>query len=267
MEETAEVDGRLTALRERARQGIASFLAPLTGWLDTLGVTANRLTWVGFWIAVVAAFLAGFRVFIAAGIIYLIAGVVDLLDGALARRADTASARGAFLDSGLDRAAEGAIHAGAAVAFAYWGVWIGVLAVVLSLAGGYLTSYARARAEGLGIELPEVWFGRGERLVLLALGLIFHFALIAFWILAVVGWLSAARRARLAWRRLALVPEVLEGRSPPSASEPPLTDEPLPPLDEPPLAEPPSPDNPPPPVDEPLPSPDEPPPDPDRDLH
>ncbi len=209
MEETTDMDARLAMLRARARRGAGATLKPLTNWLDTLGVTANQLSWFGFWITVVAAFLAGFRAFIAAGIIYLIAGIVDLLDGSLARHARAADARGAFLDSWLDRAGEGAIHAGAAVAFAYWGVWVGVLAVALSLAGGYLTSYARARGEGLGITLNEVWFGRGERLVLLAFGLIFHFALIAFWILAVVGWLSAAHRAWLAWRRLEPAPEAM----------------------------------------------------------
>ncbi|MGH8273306.1 MAG: CDP-alcohol phosphatidyltransferase family protein [Gammaproteobacteria bacterium] len=210
MTDTAQVDTQITTLRERARQGLARALAPLVNWLDGQNVTADQLSWLGFGIAVLAALLAGFRVFIAAGILYLFVGIVDLLDGALARRGNIAGARGAFLDSLLDRAGEGAIHAGAAVAFAYWGIWIGVLAVALSLAGGYLTSYARARAEGLGIALPEVWFGRGERLVLLALGLIFHFALVAFWILAVLGWLSAAHRAWLAWRRLEPEPEAFE---------------------------------------------------------
>lgn len=213
MTDTARVDRQISALRGRARGGLGKASAPLVSLLAERGVTADQLSWLGFGIAVVAALLAGFRVFIAAGILYLIVGIVDLLDGALARRDDAAgSSRGAFLDSLLDRAGEGVIHAGAAVAFAYWGIWIGVLAVALSLAGGYLTSYARARAEGFGIVLDEVWFGRGERLVLLALSLIFHFALVAFWILAVLGWLSAAHRAWLAWRRLEPEPELRESQ-------------------------------------------------------
>jgi CDP-diacylglycerol--glycerol-3-phosphate 3-phosphatidyltransferase len=203
MQETAAMDTKLVALRRQARRGIAGALDPLVGWLAERGLTPDQLSWAGFALAVAAGFLAGFRVFVAAGIVYLIVGVVDLLDGALARRTHAASARGAFLDSLLDRAGEGAVHAGAAVAFAYWGIWIGVLAVALSLVGSYLTSYARARAEGLGIALEEVWFGRAERLILLGFGLIFYFALIAFWILAVVGWLSAAHRAWLAWHRFA----------------------------------------------------------------
>lgn len=204
--ESNAVDGKLSELRDRLRRALADAFSPLVNWLDQRRISPDQLSWLGLGLAVVAGLLAGGRVFTIAGIIYLIAGLLDLVDGALARRGNNASASGAFLDSTLDRAGEAAIHAGAAAAFAYWGNWGGVLAVVFSLAGGYLTSYARARAEGLGIRLPEVWFGRGERLVLLALGLIFHFAAAAFWILAVLCWASAMHRVWLARRRLAPPP-------------------------------------------------------------
>lgn len=203
MTDTSGIDTKLSGLRERARRGLGDVFSPLVNWLEQRDVRPDQLSWLGLGLAILAALLAGFSAFTIAGIVYLIAGIADLLDGALARRQRSASGSGAFLDSVLDRAGEGVIHVGVAAAFAYWGVWVGVLAVVLSLTGAYLTSYARARAEGLGIELPEVLFGRGERLILLALGLIFHFALIAFWILAVLGWLSAAHRIWLAHRRLA----------------------------------------------------------------
>ncbi|MDN5865714.1 MAG: CDP-alcohol phosphatidyltransferase family protein [Gammaproteobacteria bacterium] len=210
MADSAGIDVKVVELRDRVRHAMADAFSPLVNWFDQRNISPDQLTWLGLGLAILTALLAGFRVFTVAGIIYLIAGAVDLLDGALARRANTASGGGAFLDSVLDRAGEGVVHAGAAVAFAYWGVWAGVLAVALSLSGGYLTSYARARAEGLGIELPEVWFGRGERLVLLALGLIFHFAFVAFWILAVLCWASAAHRIWLARRRLAPAPPAVE---------------------------------------------------------
>lgn len=213
MTDTSGVDTRLVEWRSRARHALADALSPLVNWLEQRGITPDQISWLGFALAVLAALLAGFRVFTVAGIIYLVAGLADLLDGALARRGRSTSGTGAFLDSFLDRAGEGVIHAGAAAAFAYWGIWAGVLAVVLSLTGAYLTSYARARAEGLGIELPEVLFGRGERLVLLALGLIFHFALIAFWILAVLGWASGAHRVWLARGRLSPARQTGAGQS------------------------------------------------------
>lgn len=188
-------------LRRRLRKGLATLFSPLVNWLESRGVTPDQITWAGFVLAFMAAMFAGFRLFLAAGIVYLASGIADLLDGALARLATRPTRAGAFLDSTLDRAGEGLVHAGAAVAFAYWGIWPGVLAVSLSLAGSYLTSYTRARAEGLGITLEEAWFGRGERLVVIALGLIFHFALIAFWIVAAVSWATTLQRGMLAHRR------------------------------------------------------------------
>ncbi|MGH8426915.1 MAG: CDP-alcohol phosphatidyltransferase family protein [Gammaproteobacteria bacterium] len=188
--------------RRRMRRVFAGIFAPLVNWLVRRDVSPDEVTWAGFGLAFVAAILVGFGLFIAGGIVYLASGIADLLDGALARGARRPTPGGAFLDSTLDRAGEGLVHAGAAVAFAWWGLWPDVLAVVLSLTGSYLTSYTRARAEGLGIELEEAWVGRGERVVLLATGFIFHFALIAFWILAVLGWATAVQRGMLAHRRL-----------------------------------------------------------------
>lgn len=188
--------------RRRLQRALTTLFAPLVGWLAGRGVAPDQVTWAGFDLAVAAAVLAGLRLFFIAGILYLLSGVADLIDGALARRAETGSDAGAFLDSLADRAGEGLVHAGAAVAFALWGLWPGVLAVVLSLVGSYLTSYARARAEGLGISLDEAWVSRGERVLLIGLGLVFHFALLAFWVVAAASWATAAQRAIVARRRL-----------------------------------------------------------------
>lgn len=188
--------------RERIRRYTGAVLNPAVDRLARAGVRPDQVTWAGLALAVIAAVLAGFGSFLAAGIVYLVSGFADFIDGALARHRDGTSRRGAFLDSTLDRAEEGLVHVGAAVAFARIGLWAGVVAVMLSLTGAYLTSYARARAEGLGVQVKEAWVGRGERLVLLAAGLIFHFALIAFWVLAAGGWITAGQRMLLAWRRL-----------------------------------------------------------------
>ncbi len=192
----------LIKLRRQSQRFFAGALAPLVNWLTARGIRPDQITWVGFDLAVAAAVLAAFHLFTLAGILFLLSGVADLVDGALARRAERVSKRGAFLDSILDRGGEALLHAGAAVAFAWLGIWPGVLAVTLSLAGSNLTSYARARAEALGIDVEEVWVGRGERVIVLSIGLILHFALIAFWVIAVASWASAAHRAWLAHSRL-----------------------------------------------------------------
>lgn len=196
------INATIVKLRRQLQRFFAGALAPLINWLAARGVRPDQVTWVGFDLAVLAAVLAAFRLFTLAGILFVLSGVADLVDGALARRAQRVSDSGAFLDSVLDRGGEALVHAGAAVAFAWWGLWPGVLAVVLSLAGSHLTSYARARAEALGTGLEEVWVGRGERIVVISAGLIFHFALIAFWIVAIASWAAAVHRVWLAHSRL-----------------------------------------------------------------
>lgn len=198
-----DINGTLVRLRRQTRKALAGLLAPLVNWLDARGVRPDQVTWAGFDLAVIAAVFAAFRVFTLAGILFALSGVADLIDGALARRGERDSDGGAFLDSVLDRGGEALLHIGAAVAFAWWGMWLGVLAVTLSLAGSHLTSYARARAESLGVGLEAVWVGRGERVVVLSVGLIFHFALITFWIIAIASWAAAIHRVWLARERLA----------------------------------------------------------------
>jgi len=202
MASASGIDQGIVAFRHRVQRAVGTVFAPLVTWLSQRGVTPDQISWAGFGLAAAAAVFAGLRVFVLAGILFLISGVADLIDGALARRAESGTSGGAFLDSLLDRAGEGLLHGGAAVAFALWGLWPGVLAVVLSLTGSYLTSYARARAEGLGAALEEAWVSRGERVIILGLGLVFHFALIAFWIVAAAGWVTAVQRALVARGRL-----------------------------------------------------------------
>jgi len=205
-ETEAYKDSMLLVLRRRVQGWIAGAFAPLVNWLAVRGVKPNQVSWGGFILAVLAAVLAGLGLFLIAGLLYFFSGVADLIDGALARRAGRESRFGAFLDSILDRAGEGLIHVAAAVTFARWGLWAGVLAVCLSLSGSYLTSYARARADGLGEAIHEAWFSRGERVVLLGAGLVFHFALIAFWAIAVMSWATALQRTWIVHRRLAVPP-------------------------------------------------------------
>ena len=77
---------------------------------------------------------------------------------------------GAFYDSTLDRVADGFVLGGLAVFFATRSEWWGVPMVgtcVLALIGSFLTSYTRARAEGLGIDARVGMLQRPERVVLL----------------------------------------------------------------------------------------------------
>ncbi len=135
------------------------------------------------------------------GVFLLLAGLCDVLDGDVARRLGKASRFGAFIDSMLDRMSE----------FVYFG---GILmyvvrrpsgfevyepvVIVLALMGSVLTSYARARAEGVGIECKVGVMERPERIALMAIGLIagYRFLMAVMILLAATSLYTVFQRIR-----------------------------------------------------------------------
>jgi CDP-diacylglycerol---glycerol-3-phosphate 3-phosphatidyltransferase len=91
------------------------------------------------------------------------------LDGQVARRAGLTSKFGAFYDSTLDRVGDGATFIGVAAYFmseptvAY--PVLSAIACMIAVLSSLLVSYARARAEGLGIDCRVGIVQRAERLV------------------------------------------------------------------------------------------------------
>jgi CDP-diacylglycerol--glycerol-3-phosphate 3-phosphatidyltransferase len=118
--------------------------------------------------------------FVAAGslrtgaIVLVLSGLCDALDGSLARREGTVTTFGAFVDSNVDRITEIAYFG--ALIFYFLGTEPAnrfiIFLLLVAIAGSFLTSYARARAEGLGLECRIGWLERPERIVLLVLGLL-----------------------------------------------------------------------------------------------
>jgi CDP-diacylglycerol--glycerol-3-phosphate 3-phosphatidyltransferase len=96
-----------------------------------------------------------------------LAGICDTLDGQLARQSGAESRFGAFLDSTLDRYGEVAVFMGLAWHFSGG---IALVFIILALAGSFMVSYTRARAEGLGLECRSGWMQRPERIILLVIG-------------------------------------------------------------------------------------------------
>ncbi len=172
--------------------------------LGRLPVTPNQITFVGLALTFAASVLAALGHLRWAGIVLIFAGTFDILDGALARSSGRSYPYGAFLDSTLDRYSEGAIYIGLAAYFASTDGplqrWL-LLATVAALAGSFLVSYVRARAQSLGFTCETGLFKRPERVVVTVVGLIFGGLVLTFvvFLLAILTNLTALQRIREVW--------------------------------------------------------------------
>lgn len=154
------------------KRAVRSLAAPVGAGLARLGISANAVTLFGLILAAACGFFLG-RGDYGAGLACLLASsLCDLLDGAVARsRGRTGSPFGAALDSVVDRYGEamiltgvlvdGVLHRDHGASF----VWLWSLALTAS----FLTSYVRARAEGLGFRCEVGLLERPERLALMGL--------------------------------------------------------------------------------------------------
>lgn len=139
---------------------------------EILHLSPNALTLLGFVGVCVAGWLMIERYWLAAGFVYVAFMLGDSLDGTLARAQGRSTTFGAFLDSTLDRVAEGVILGAIGVTLAADGRPWAVGVMFVALTASFIVSYSRARSEGLGItDNKGGLMGRPERLVLLGVGI------------------------------------------------------------------------------------------------
>jgi CDP-diacylglycerol--glycerol-3-phosphate 3-phosphatidyltransferase len=155
-----------------ARDRVRGLANPVALALGRLGLTPNALTVLGFLGTGVAALAAALQLWLVAGVLVLAFGIFDLFDGALARATGRASKFGAFLDSTLDRTGENLVYAGVVIGAAWLHAYPVAFLAALALAFASVVTYARAKAEAIGVKGDVGVAPRPERLVLLALGLI-----------------------------------------------------------------------------------------------
>lgn len=146
---------------------------PAVDALIRWGVRPNVITTVGTLLVVASAVAYGLGRVRLGGALFLVSGIVDTLDGAVARANAQVTKFGAFYDSTLDRVGDGATFMGIAVFYLYappdsvaWregAIIISMATIIASL----IVSYARARAEGLGLDCKVGMIQRAERIVLL----------------------------------------------------------------------------------------------------
>ena len=184
----------MEAVRDYLKQVLDHAFRPFAWLLHACRVTPNMVSLMGILLNLVTAWLIVDGQLLLAGLMYLLAGSLDLLDGVLARLTKTASRFGAFIDSTADRISEGVVFAAIAYHFAHVGQSVDAALTVLALLGSLLVSYTRARAEGLGLECKVGIMTRAERVVLVALGLMFGLLPAAIYLLVVLTAFSATQR-------------------------------------------------------------------------
>jgi CDP-diacylglycerol---glycerol-3-phosphate 3-phosphatidyltransferase len=166
-------------------------------------VSPNALTAAGVTLCAVAAVLVYLEYrgellfFWLAAVVFVVGSVLDILDGALARESGKGTPFGAFLDSTTDRMSEGLVLGAIALVFAREGNEIALGFAIAAVAGSFLVSYTRARAEALGLK-GDVGIGsRAERVVVITAGLVLAPWGILPWsiyLLAATAWFTVVQR-------------------------------------------------------------------------
>lgn len=192
-------------IEEHLRARTNGALTRVAALIARTGATPNTLTLLGFLGMATAGVLCALGSFLFAGVVVAASCIFDALDGALARTTGAASPFGAFFDSFLDRYAEAAVYGGLVMYYATAGTILGVGAAFFAAIGSLMVSYARARAEGLGVECRAGLFARPERIAVIIVGLVTGLVLPALVVLAVATNVTAVRRL-LAVREATILP-------------------------------------------------------------
>jgi CDP-diacylglycerol--glycerol-3-phosphate 3-phosphatidyltransferase len=189
----------------KLRPALARVLGPAGQALARTPLTPNAITIIGT-VGVAASALTLYPLghLFLGSLICTIFVLADMLDGALARVKGTSGPFGAFLDSTLDRVADAAIFGGLACYFVLHGHGRGdrVLAAValFCLVSGALVSYAKARAQGLGLNADVGIAERPERMVigLTSIGLsglgVPYVLAVGLWLLAAISAVTFVQR-------------------------------------------------------------------------
>ncbi len=166
-------------------------------------ITPNALTASGVTLCLAASVLVLFEArnhilfYWLAAIVFVAGSLLDILDGALARAGGKTTPFGAYLDSTTDRVSEGFMLAALAFLLARDHHPVFVAVVMAAMAGSFLVSYTRAKAEALGLR-GDVGIGsRAERVVVITAALVLAPWGVLPWalvLLACTAWITVVQR-------------------------------------------------------------------------
>jgi CDP-diacylglycerol--glycerol-3-phosphate 3-phosphatidyltransferase len=200
-------DMRETAVLQRVKQGYTTGARTLASrsivGLARTRITPNALTTSGVSLCLAAAVIVYFEshnkflFYWLGAFVFVVGSILDILDGALARAGGKTTPFGSFLDSTTDRVGEGAMLGAIALIFARHGNEVALGATIAAIAGSFLVSYTRAKAEALGLR-GDVGFGsRAERVVAITAGLVlapWGVLQWAIYLLTATAWVTVLQR-------------------------------------------------------------------------
>jgi CDP-diacylglycerol--glycerol-3-phosphate 3-phosphatidyltransferase len=194
----------LARLKDGYTKGARGLAARLVDGLAESWITPNKLTAAGVTLCLAAAVLVWLEdenellFFWLGAAVFIVGSVLDILDGALARATGKGTQFGAFIDSTTDRMGEAAMLGAIGLVFMRddreWALAVTFAAV----AGSFLVSYTRARAEALGLRGDVGLSSRAERVVIISAGLILAPWGVLPWaisLLAASAWVTVLQRA------------------------------------------------------------------------
>jgi CDP-diacylglycerol--glycerol-3-phosphate 3-phosphatidyltransferase len=194
---------RAAAIKQGYTSGARGLATRSVVGLARTRVTPNALTASGVLLCGTASVLVLFEnhgellFYWLAAVVFVVGSLLDILDGALARAGGKTTPFGAFLDSTTDRVSEGFMLTAIAYVLARHHHAAFVAVAVAAVAGSFLVSYTRAKAEALGLR-GDVGIGsRAERVVVITAGLVLAPWGVLPWslvLLAATAWITVGQR-------------------------------------------------------------------------
>ena len=194
---------RAAAIKHGYTSGARGLASRSVTGLTRTRVTPNALTASGVTLCATASILVLFEgrneilFYWLAAAVFVTGSLLDILDGALARAGGKTTPFGAFLDSTTDRVSEGFMLTAIAYILATQDHPVFVAVAMAAVAGSFLVSYTRAKAENLGLR-GDVGIGsRAERVVVITAGLVLAPWGVLPWalvLLACTAWITVGQR-------------------------------------------------------------------------
>jgi archaetidylinositol phosphate synthase len=192
---------------EKLRPFSKKIVGPVINVLEHKNITPNQISFIGFFIAVMAAvaFYFGEKWYVAGAALIFFSGVMDLLDGELARRRETESSQGDLIDHVLDRYSDMMVIGGLAIGIEQY------LIGFVAMSGAFMTSYVGTQIQAVGFD--RTYSGilvRADRFILIFIAIIineilgpigpYNLIVLLLVVIGIVGHLTALQRFFGVWR-------------------------------------------------------------------